>query len=439
MKQIDELKSIIRTPEFRERLFDIYQDESRVPLEEARYEDALDTFRSLFGDKPVEIYSAPGRTEIGGNHTDHQHGEVLAASINDDAIAVAAPRGDTVIRVQSAGYPMITLPLPEDPEELSPLPEEKGTTQGLIRGVAAGLAARGYKIGGFDAYITSEVLGGSGLSSSAAFETVIGTILSGLYNDMGCDAVTIAKIGQYAENVYFGKPCGLMDQMACSVGSLCHMDFRDPEDPAIERIDFDLTEAGYDLCITDTKGSHADLTDDYAAVPQEMKAVAAHFHKEVLREVPEAEMTAAIPLLREKLGDRPVLRALHFYKENKRVHAETTALQTGDVRSFLRAVRASGDSSFKFLQNVYTVHDISHQNMSVALAVSESVLGLSSGDISLMETGVVRVHGGGFAGTIQAFVPVAKTEAYRAAMDALFGEGACMVLKIRKYGGMKVL
>ncbi len=439
MKQIAEIRKFIQTPEFHEKLSDIYQEESRIPLEEERYLAALDAFLSLFGDRPVEIYSAPGRTEIGGNHTDHQHGEVLAASINDDAIAVAAPREDRVIRVQSAGYPMITISLPEDGSGFEPLPEEAGTTRGLIRGVAAGLLAKGYRTGGFDAYITSEVLGGSGLSSSAAFETVIGTILSGLYNDMQCDAVTIAKIGQYAENVYFGKPCGLMDQMACSVGSLCHMDFQDPEDPKLERIDFDLTKAGYSLCITDTKGSHADLTDDYAAVPAEMRAVAAHFGKKVLRDVPESDMIAAVPELREKLGDRPVLRALHFYKENRRVQAETTALQTGDVRSFLRAVRASGDSSFKFLQNVYTIHDIRHQNMSVALAVSESVLGLSSGDISLMETGVVRVHGGGFAGTIQAFVPAAKTEIYRKAMDSLFGEGACMVLRIRKYGGIRVL
>ncbi len=439
MQTIEAAKRIIRTEQFREKLLDIYQESARIPKEEARYLQALDSFHSLFGDLPVEIYSAPGRTEIGGNHTDHQHGQVLAASINDDAIAVAAMAETSLIRVKSEGYPEISLTLPKDPSALAPLSEEEGTTAGLIRGVVAGLASRGYRVGGFSAYITSEVLGGSGLSSSAAFETLIGTILNGLYNDMACDAVTIAKIGQYAENVYFGKPCGLMDQMACSVGSLCHMDFEDPENPKLERIDFDLTEAGYSLCITDTKGSHADLTEDYAAVPTEMKAVAAHFGKAVLREVSEPELQQAIPALREKLGDRPVLRALHFYNENRRVVAESTALRTGDIRSFLRAVRASGDSSFKFLQNVYTTHDIRHQNMSVALAVSESVLGLSSGDISLLDTGVVRVHGGGFAGTIQAFVPKEKTDKYRGAMEALFGEGACMVLKIRKYGGIRVI
>ena len=439
MQTIESIKQLITNGELREKLTDIYQESARIPKEEERYLDALESFRALFGDCPVEIYSAPGRTEIGGNHTDHQHGEVLAASINDDAIAVAAPCDNEEIRVKSAGYPEIRLTLPADPSVLVPLPEEEGTTAGLIRGVVAGLASRGYRVGGFRAYITSEVLGGSGLSSSAAFETLIGTILNGLYNSMSCDAITIAKIGQYAENVYFGKPCGLMDQMACSVGSLCHMDFEDPENPRVERIEFDLCEAGYSLCITDTKGSHADLTADYAAVPAEMKAVAAEFGKPVLRQVSEDEVTLRIPELREKLGDRPVLRALHFYKENRRVEAESTALRTGDIRSFLRAVRASGDSSFKFLQNVYTTHDIAHQNMSVALAVSESVLGLSSGDISLLETGVVRVHGGGFAGTIQAFVPVAKTPAYRSAMDALFGEGACMELKIRKYGGIRVI
>ena len=439
MQTIAILQKTIESEEFRRKLLDIYREPSRINGEVARYLDALNSFRSLYGDLPAGIFSAPGRTEIGGNHTDHQHGEVLAASINDDAIAVATSSEDPEIRVVSAGYPEIRLALPENPSLLSPLPEEEGTTAGLIRGVAAGFAARGYKVGGFKAYITSEVLGGSGLSSSAAFETLIGAILNGLYNEMACDDITIAKIGQYAENVYFGKPCGLMDQMACSVGSLCHMDFEDPEEPRIERIDFDLDRAGYRLCITDTKGSHADLTADYAAVPAEMKAVASYFGKNVLREVPEEEMLRAIPELRAKLGDRPVLRALHFYKENRRVEAESTALRTGDIRSFLRAVRASGDSSYKFLQNVYTTHDIGHQNMSIALAVSESVLGLSSGDISLMDTGVVRVHGGGFAGTIQAFVPEDKTDTYRTAMDALFGEGSCMVLKIRKYGGIRVL
>ncbi len=447
MMPMNKTKSLIESDGFRNRILDIYGEEE-VEFQIKRYTEAMEQFEKLFSAAPVSFFSAPGRTEIGGNHTDHQHGEVLAASINRDAIAAASPTDDGSIRVLSEGYPMIEFTLPGADASadsgstgtgLSPLPEEAGTTRGLIRGVIAGIQARGYRIGGFNAYITSNVLGGSGLSSSAAFETLIGTILSGLYNEGSIDAVTIAVIGQYAENVYFGKPCGLMDQMACSVGSLCHMDFADPADPKLTRIEFDLDKAGYSLCITDTKGSHADLTPDYAAVPAEMKAVAAFFGKEVLREVPESEMAAAVPALREKLGDRPVLRAFHFYKENRRVEAEANALSTGDIRMFLRAVRASGDSSYKFLQNVYTTHDIRHQNMSVALAVSESVLGLSSGNESLLETGVVRVHGGGFAGTIQAFVPKDKTKAYQSAMDALFGEGSCMVLKIRKYGGITVI
>jgi len=440
MRSIDESIRLVKAPEFRDRLLEIYRDPGRPDREVQRYEASLLRFRELFGDVPVEIFSAPGRTEIGGNHTDHQHGEVLAASINDDAIAVAAPREDRTIRVLSEGYSMIRLELPESSSHTAhaPIPEEEGTTRGLIRGMAAGIATRGYRVGGFDAYITSEVLGGSGLSSSAAFETLIGTILSGLYNEMSIDSVTIAKIGQYAENIYFGKPCGLMDQMACSVGSLCHMDFANPEDPRIERVEFDLAVAGFALCITDTKGSHADLTPDYAAVPAEMKSVAAQFGKEVLREVPEEEFTAAIPTLRGKLGDRPVLRAIHFYEENRRAAAEAEALRKKDIEGFLRSVRASGDSSFKFLQNVYTGRDVQHQNISLALAVSESVLGLADGQKPLTETGVARVHGGGFAGTIQAFVPEAKVDTYRSAMDALFGDGACMVLQIRKYGGIRV-
>ena len=437
MKKINEIKPLLNSAEMQDRFTDIYLDSGKSALQPERYAKALDAFRETFGEKEVEIYSAPGRTEVGGNHTDHQRGEVLAASINDDAIAVASPRNDGEVHVLSEGYPMITLALTED---FSPVPEEEGTTAGLIRGVLAGMKERGFAVGGFDAYVTSDVLGGSGLSSSAAFETLIGTILSGLYNEMRCDAVTIAKIGQYAENTYFGKPCGLMDQMACSVGSLCHMDFEDPENPKIERIDYDLSTANLSLCITDTKGSHADLTPDYAAVPAEMKAVAAFFGKEVLRQVPEEEMIARLPELRAKLGDRPVLRAMHFYAENRRVCDEAEALKEKDTERFLLAVLASGNSSFKYLQNVYTSKDILHQNVSLALCVSEQALSAAAPSAhTLSELGVARVHGGGFAGTIQAFVPDNSVDAYRNAMEAVFGKGACMVLKIRKYGGIRVI
>ena len=289
---------------------------------------------------------------------------------------------------------------------------------------------RGYSVGGFRAYATSDVLIGAGLSSSAAFEILIGTILSGLYNDRSISAIEIAIIGQYAENVYFGKPCGLMDQMACSVGNLVHIDFKDPKNPEVEKLNFNMSEHGYSLCITDTKGSHADLTDEYAAVPQEMKAVAKYFGKEVLRDVSYADVIKEIASLRKALGDRSVLRAVHFLCENERVVKEVNALKRGDMNLFLNTVKESGDSSFKYLQNVYSNHDVENQNISIALMMS---------DILLKTEGVSRVHGGGFAGTIQAFVKNDFVETYKAQMDHIFGEGSCKDLRIRKYGGMKVI
>jgi galactokinase len=308
--------------------------------------------------------------------------------------------------------------------------EEKGTTLSLIRGVLAGFQERNYKIGGFKAYITSDVLIGSGVSSSAAFETLIGSILSGLYNDMSISSTDIAIIGQYAENVYFGKPCGLMDQMACSTGSLVYIDFYDPKNPVVERIAFDMESYGYSLCITDTKGSHADLTDEYAAVPEEMKRVARCFGKEVLADVSFDELLENMTEVREKTSDRCVLRALHFLAENKRVEKEVAALKEDNIADFFATVKASGDSSYKFLQNVYSVKDVHQQNVSLALAVSEAVLA---------DNGVCRVHGGGFAGTIQAFVKNEDVKAYQDCMDQIFGDGACGVLKIRKFGGIQVV
>lgn len=407
-------------------LSDIYVDGSRIAYQKKRYLEAVQAYIRCFGEDEVGIYSAPGRSEIGGNHTDHQHGQVLAAGINLDAIAIVRRTQDGLIRVKSDGYDLIAV----DTGATECVDSEKESTAALIRGVAAGMKNRGHRIGGFQAYITSDVLIGAGLSSSAAFEVLIGTILSGLYNDMKISPMEIAIISQYAENVYFGKPCGLMDQMACSVGGLVHIDFGDPQKPAVEKVDFDLDKAGYSLCITDTKGSHADLTADYAAVPAEMKAVAALFGKEVLAQLPEQQVLDNLTDIRERLGDRAVLRALHFYEENKRVAAQTDALKAADVDTFLSAVRASGASSFQYLQNVYTTGDITSQNLSVALAVS---------DITLGGRGVSRVHGGGFAGTIQAFVQNDAVEHYRAVMDGVFGENSCRVLKIRRYGGMQVL
>lgn len=414
------------------QLLDIYQTEANVRIQSARYTAAVKEFMRIFNHdtaSDVHIFSAPGRTEVCGNHTDHQHGEVLAASISDDAIAVVTKRDDGAIRLLSEGYDMITI----NTSSLEADTGEEGTTKALIRGVLKKFSDNSHAIGGFNAYITSDVLSGSGLSSSAAFETILGTILSGLYNDMSVDPVEIAIIGQYAENVFFGKPCGLMDQMACSVGSLCHIDFADPGDPKVSKIDFSLVKAGYSLCITDTKGSHADLTPDYAAVPAEMKSVAALFGKQVLKEVPEEEIIRNAAMIREKAGDRAFMRSIHFYEECKRVRLAVKALRDDCFDDFLEIIRESGNSSFKFLQNVYAPHDLTHQNTSVGLMLSELTL-KNAGN-----AGASRIHGGGFAGTIQAFVKNDSVEVYRKAMDDLFGEGACHVLLIRPFGGVQII
>jgi len=409
-----------------ERLLDIYMDEKELDVQKERYVKAVKTFETHYGCTDVVLFSAPGRSEVGGNHTDHQHGRVLATSIHLDTLGVTTITTDNRIRVISEGYEEISISL----EDLSVKSEEKETTTALIKGVAAGFLKKKYTIGGFSAYITSEVLIGSGLSSSAAFETLIGTILSGLYNDMAVSPTEIAMIGKYAENVYFGKPSGLMDQMACSVGNLVYIDFKEPENPKVEKINVDLGAFGYSLCITDTKGSHADLTYEYAAVPEEMKLVAKHFGKDVLREVAQEELVREIPKIRETLGDRFVLRALHFMNENARVAQEVEALKMGQVERFLKLVKESGDSSFKYLQNIYSVNDVQDQNMSVALLIS---------DMALRDNGVSRVHGGGFAGTIQAFVRKEHVSEYKKQMDSVFGKDACKELKIRKYGGIKVI
>lgn len=406
---------------------DIYIDSAWAAKQPERYSDAVKVFESKFGNEGgIEVYSAPGRTEVGGNHTDHQHGEVLAASINRDAIAVVRRSSSPAVRIVSGTYPMFTVKL----DDLALKENEKGKASALIRGVLSYLSSHGFKIGGFDAYVTSDVLIGAGLSSSAAFEVLIGTVISGLYNDMKIDAVTIAKAGQYAENDYFGKPCGLMDQMACSVGNMVRIDFKFPDNPEVERVDFDFARTGYSLCITDTKGSHSDLTSEYAAVPSEMRKVASILGHDTLRPVTLEDVLNNITALREQAGDRAVLRAIHFIEETKRAGLEARALQQGDLFEFLKLVRKSGDSSFKYLQNVYTNSDVSHQNVSIALAVSDSILGNDE---------VARVHGGGFAGTIQAFVHNENAEHYRDVMDSIFGEGSCQLLKIRKYGGIRVI
>ena len=371
------------------------------------------------------LFSAPGRTEIGGNHTDHQHGCVLAAAVNLETVADVTLNGKNVILVQSEGYPVVQVDL----SDLTVHDEEKNTTAALIRGVAAAFAERGAKVQGFDAVVKSTVLPGSGLSSSAAFEVLMGTICNELFFDGKLTAVEIAQIGQQAENIYFGKPCGLMDQMASSVGSMVFIDFEDPAQPKIERIPFDLAKAGYALCIIDSGADHADLTDEYAAIPGEMKKVCAFFGKEVLRQIPKAAFMEALPEVRKTVSDRAVLRALHIYQENERVVRQVEALKSGDMDAFLNLVKESGRSSWMYLQNITPTGAVVHQEVAVALALCEDLL---------MGKGAYRVHGGGFAGTVQAFVPLEMLTGFCERIEKVLGAGSCHVLNIRENGGIRI-
>ena len=371
------------------------------------------------------LFSAPGRTEIGGNHTDHQHGCVLAAAVNLETVADVTLNGKNVILVQSEGYPVVQVDL----RDLTVHDEEKNTTAALIRGVAAAFAERGAKVQGFDAVVKSTVLPGSGLSSSAAFEVLMGTICNELFFDGKLTAVEIAQIGQQAENVYFGKPCGLMDQMASSVGSMVFIDFEDPAQPKIEKIPFDLAKAGYALCIIDSGADHADLTDEYAAIPGEMKKVCAFFGKEVLRQIPKAAFMEALPEVRKTVSDRAVLRALHIYQENDRVVQQVEALKSGEMDTFLKLVRESGRSSWMYLQNITPTGAVVHQEVAVALALCEDLL---------MGKGAYRVHGGGFAGTVQAFVPLEMLTDFCERIEKVLGAGSCHVLNIRENGGIRI-
>ena len=402
-----------------------------IPAQRERYAKAADAFLAKYGDGAVSLYSVGGRSEISGNHTDHNHGRVIAASVNLDILAVAKPTGDGVIRIQSEGFPEDVV----DPAAVNAPDEAKFfSSAAIIAGMEKAFLDGGYRIGGFDAYTTSNVLKGSGISSSAAFEVMVGNILNHLYNDGRVPNVEIAKMAQYAENVYFGKPSGLMDQTACAVGGFITIDFADPAAPAIEKMDFDLTAAGYRLCIVNTGGNHANLNDDYASVPAEMKSVAAALGVSVLRETSREALDALLAEkgaeVRETLGDRAILRAYHFFAENERVAAQVEALRQGDTAGFLAGVTASGNSSFKFLQNVYTTKNVGEQGLSLALCLTEEFLRGT--------TGVCRVHGGGFAGTIQAFVPVELTAAYAERMDAVFGRGACHILAVRKNGACRI-
>jgi len=382
---------------------------------------ALDAgFAAAFGGAPTRYFSAPGRTEVGGNHTDHQRGRVLAAAVDLDTVAAVRENGADIIRILSKGYPLCRINV----TELMPKAEEINTTPALIRGVAARFSELGCAVKGFDAYCESTVLPGSGLSSSAAYEVLIGTIINCLFFGGKATPAQVAQIGQYAENVFFGKPCGLMDQTASAVGNLVTIDFATDE---ICPVDFDFSACGHALCIIDSGADHADLTDEYAAVPGEMKAVAGFFGKTVLTEVAESDFYAAIPALRKKCGDRAVLRAVHFYRENARVPKQVAALEQGDFDTFLQLVKESGRSSYMYLQNVIPAGNTTKQEVALTLALCEEFL---------QGRGAFRVHGGGFAGTVQAFVPVDILEEFRAGIDGVLGQGACHILSIRPQGGV---
>lgn len=391
----------------------------------ARYTAILKRYTSEFGDNDPEFFSSPGRTEIGGNHTDHNYGRVLAGAVNLDIIGVAGKNNKNVIRIWAADYPKFEVNL----NSLEIDKNEKFTSAALVRGICARLKELGYAIGGFDACIDGGVPKGSGLSSSASFEVLIGAIISHFYNGGKLDPIENAKIGQYSENNYFGKPCGLMDQTACAMGGLITIDFKDPSKPVVKKVNFDFVSTGFSLVITDTGGSHADLNDEYASLPTDMKAVAGAFGAKVLREVTINQVIEIIPSIREKVGDRAILRAIHFQGDNQRVVEQVDALERNDFKSFLGMVVDSGFSSYMYNQNIYPVSNVKEQNVSLALALSHLVL---KGE------GAWRVHGGGFAGTIQAFVPQNLLGKYVSTLEHVYGKGSCHILFIRQKGAGKV-
>lgn len=404
---------------------ELYREQ--LPFQQERYKKLREGFESFYhkSSQNAYIFSAPGRTEVGGNHTDHNRGHVVAAAVDLDIIGMAQKTEDGIIRLKSAEYTKL------DVVDVSQLQKHETDTgsQSLIRGICSRCRELGYQVGGFDCFTMSRVLKGSGLSSSAAFEVLVVTIISHLYNDGKIDPATAAVISQYAENEYFGKPSGLLDQMACSVGGFTAMDFKDPAKPEIRQINFDFTSSGHALCVVDTGGSHADLTDEYAAIPREMRSVAHFFGKEFLREVDEKDFYEQLPLVREKVGDRAVLRAMHFFDDDRLAVKEAEALEKGEFEAFKSMVTASGRSSLERLQNVFASSAPQQQGLTLALALSQKLL---------QGKGVCRVHGGGFAGTIQAYVPSELLENYRKEMEKVFGENACHVLTVRPVGGVQV-
>ena len=415
--------SAIETENFTGKIRDLYGSSLSVEKQKERYRNVISGFARRFGDTgDIRIYSAPGRTEIGGNHTDHQHGRVLAAAVNADIICAASPCDEERVTVVSEGFGEFSLSL----ADLEPREENYGKTEALIAGVFGAMKSRGYKIGGFNGYMSSQVPGGSGLSSSAAFEILIGYIISEMFNNSAVSAVELAEMGQFSENVFFGKPCGLMDQMASSVGNIITIDFADPAHPDVEPVQVDFSQAGLALCILDSGADHADLTDEYAAIPNECRAVAAVCGGEVLRDVPFETFIANLPACRKQCGDRAVLRAFHIYADNQRVARQVNALRAGDFETFLQLVNESGTSSWEYLQNVIPAGYKEHQEVAVTIAAAKHFLN---------GAGAVRVHGGGFAGTVQAFVPLEKLDAFKAEMEAILGAGKCHILSIRPEGG----
>ncbi len=425
----EKAKESIRRGDLTEKLSRVYGcGEEEAAERGERIVRAIDAFGERYGaGRDVMVFSAPGRTEIGGNHTDHQGGRVLAAGVNLDAVAVASPLGNGEVRVRSEGFPEDAIDL----GDLSVHPEEKNTSKALLRGICADFARRGKSVGGFCAYTTSQVLPGSGLSSSAAFEVLIGTALNGMFCEGSVPPLAVAQIGQRAENVYFGKPCGLMDQAACAVGGFAMLDFRDAAEPGAEKIPFDFAACGDRLCMIDTGGSHASLTPDYAAIPAEMRAAAKVFGKEVLSQVDEEEFFAGIAKVRAAAGDRAALRGIHYFGENARVLREAAALKAGDFRTFRDLVVESGRSSFEYLQNVFSPSHVEEQGVAVALALCERLLTPCGG--------AWRVHGGGFAGTVQAYVPEGFLPEFTKRMEAVFGGGSCLPLSVRPAGGVRIL
>ena len=426
MSSINELIAALQNGRFDAAFTTLYGADA-IAHQRLRYQKAAEAYAELY-DKNDDVcfFSAPGRTEIGGNHTDHNHGCVVAGSENLDVIAVAAKSNEPTIRIKSAGYKADVIDL----NDLQVRQDEYNRSSALVRGVADRFCQLGYTVGGVRAYTTSEVLKGSGLSSSAAFEVLIGTVLSHLYNGGVVDAVKIAQIAQYAENVHFGKPCGLMDQMASSVGGIISIDFADTDAPIVEKVDYDFAASGHRLCIVDTAGNHAALTHEYAAVTDEMKRISTAMGVNYLRETSYEAVLANLPELRKACGDRAVLRALHFFADNDRVAKEVAALKENDFEAFLKLVTESGHSSFEYLQNIYSNTSVHFQGLSVALAVAQRVLG---------GRGAYRVHGGGFGGTTQNFVPEDLVQEFTETLESVFGKGNCHILSIRPCGGVQVL